>query len=39
MELNERDETQADKDRVEDFSECYMSMPMLIELLAEMRLG
>ena len=39
MELNERDETQADKDRVEDLSESYTSMPMLMELLAEMRLS
>ena len=39
MELNERDETQADKDRVEDFSESYTSRPMLRELRAERRLG
>ena len=39
MELNERDETQADKDRVEDFFFFFTSMPMLMELLPEMRLG
>lgn len=39
MEPNEQDETQAGKDRVEDLSESYTSMPMLMELLAEMRLG
>lgn len=39
MEPNEQDETQAGNDRVEDLSESYTSMPMLMELLAEMRLG
>ena len=39
MEPNEQDETQEGNDRVEDLSESYTSMPMLMELLAEMRLG
>ena len=39
MELNERDEPQAGSDRAEDSLERYTSMPMLMELLAEMRLG
>ena len=33
MEPNEQDETQAGNDRVEDLSESYTSMPMLMELL------
>ena len=37
--LNERDKTQAGNNRVEDFSESYTSIPLLLELLAEMRLG
>jgi len=39
MELKDLDETQTDRDRAEDSPESYTSMPMLMELLAEMRLG
>lgn len=38
MEFNEK-EDQAEKDRVDALPESYTSMPMLMELLAEIRLG
>lgn len=39
MEFNEKEEIQAEKDRVDALPESYTSMPMLMELLAEIRLG
>lgn len=39
MEFDEKEEGQAEKDRVDALPEIYTSMPMLMELLAEIRLG